>query len=229
MKKLAILISLILSAVSAVPAQATAPEDTLTLTGFEKMKSGLSQTQKDQITTFIDAHPAIDSIICTGYTGHNYLGKSKSTLKKLARARATKACQFAVTAAGISSYTIHYKLTNSKKNNSRKVKLEIVAPTAGYYTYQFPTFDTGSGLHNGAPSTVSHSGDIVASTFADGTTLDPSIDPYGLGGNVNGGAVYFAFWNTAPDDSGTRYFLGSQLPDPGAGNHVTLYAIFMGG
>lgn len=215
------LVALIFSSVS--PAQATGSPSSLTVSGFRTMSSTLTNSQKLAINAFVTANSGITAVSCTGYTGYNYLGETRSKIRALAQDRARKACNYAATQAGATVGTLSIKLTSSQNASARKVVIRFTyGVTAGRYQFSMSNLDSGSVLHGGAVTAYYVEGDLVASTFADGTSLDGQPQM----GTIDGGsAAYFDHWNTSADDTGTSYRIGDRLGPVTAGTTVTLYAI----
>ena len=205
------------------PAQAVGSPSSLSVGGFATMKSALSAKQKTSIGNFTTTNTGIATISCIGYTGYNYKGVSKAKLRALAKARATNACAYAAQLAGATVGTLTIKTTGSKNASIRKVILKFTyAPVAGQYQYSMSNLDAGTVQHGGPVTGFFHEGDLVASTFADSSTLDG----YAYIGVIDGGtAAYFDHWNTSADDTGTSYHLGDHLGPIPAATTVTLYAI----
>jgi hypothetical protein len=216
---------------SAAPAQAVGSPTSLSVSGFKTMKSTLTAAQKTSIQNFVTAHAGIATVSCVGYTGNNFLGASAKTIRALAKARATNACNFAASKAGATVGTLTVKISQSSNDAIRKVILKFtytppVVP--GRYQYSMSNLDPGSVVHGGPVTGYFHEGDLVASTFSDTNwSLDSNTAPeYGFIGTVDSGrGAYFGHWNTAADDSGTSYQLGDHLGHIPDGTTVTLYAI----
>ncbi len=207
----------------ATPAQAVGSPASLSVSGFVTMKSTLTAKQKAAISHFTTANTGIATVSCIGYTGYNYKGVSQAKLRTLAKERATKACAYAAHLTGATVGSLTVKITSSKKAAIRKVILKFTyAPVAGQYQYSMSNLDDGTVLHGGPVTGFFHEGDLVASTFADLSTLEGYADM----GTVDGGsAAYFDHWNTSADDTGTSYRIGDHLGPIPAATTVTLYAI----
>jgi len=210
-------------------AQAAPSMTSITVPGFITMSSKIQPQQRASIAQFVSTHTGISTVSCVGYTGYNYLGVSKHRLKTLAMDRARKACNVAASAAGATVGSLSVKLTTSKKASSRKVVIRVaIAAVPGRYEYSMSTLDAGSEMHGGPVTGYFYEGDLVSATFADTAwSLDMSTPPeYGYMGTIlSGTAAYFDHWNTASDDSGTKYLLGDRLGPIPDGTTVTLYAI----
>ena len=218
-------------------AEATAPTihtHNVVAPGFETMKSSLVSSQKRALLKYANAHPAVVSMTCTGYAGYNYLHKPTGFIKKLAVARARKACDFVNSHLDSAADTVIRSVTTTSQDSSvRKVVVRFSVTDEALYRFSWNYADDGT-IYIGPSSTAIVSEVINLPTIPDDASAGDVIpgDDFFGGGPIfdAGGAAYFGGWCTTPDGTGTMYWAGSgtTLPDAGPGI-ITLYAIYSQG
>jgi|GEM_PF-4880370 len=218
-------------------AEATAPTihtHSVVASGFETVKSSLVPSQKRAFLKYVNEHPGVISLTCTGYAGYNYLNKPSGTIKKLAVARGRKACDYVNQQLDSPAETVIRGVTSTSQDSSvRKVVVRFSVTEESVYRFSWNYSDDGT-IYVGPSYTASIIDFINLPPIPeDGVAGDviPGDDAYGYAEFFDaGGAAYFGGWCTTPDGTGTMYWPGSGtiLPDVGPGVH-TLYAIYSQG